>query len=52
MACSVQDEVRSGVLAALPVAGIELSKNLFAAYRDPLPETARASSFLTVLTAH
>ncbi|ACS43986.1 LysR family transcriptional regulator [Methylorubrum extorquens] len=51
MACSVRDEVGNGVLVALPVEGAELAKSLYAAHRDPLPDTARASGFLHVLTA-
>jgi DNA-binding transcriptional LysR family regulator len=49
MACAVVDEVRAGLLEALPIADIDLTKSLYAAHRHPLPSTARTDSFIKTL---
>jgi LysR family transcriptional regulator, low CO2-responsive transcriptional regulator len=49
MRATVQDEIASGVLRALPLSGVALTKTLYAAYREHPPAGSPVSLFVEVL---
>jgi DNA-binding transcriptional LysR family regulator len=49
LASAVDQEVRAGVLVALPLSGRPLSKTLYAIHRTSMPDTAPARLFTRLL---